>query len=430
MKSIYTIVLAILLINPFILGQKIVAPADGCYHSAFTGNDTHANFEQLAKKQIAIEMFFTGWPTSKIPDFPDIKCNEIAANGAVPHITWMPQISGSPYPLDAILTGLWDSYIRGYAVQAKQWGKPLFIRYGHEMNGDWYYYGGANNGAGKKDGYGDPNLADGPERFVDSYKRIWTIFNQQGVTNVTWIWCPNNGSSPSADWNKIESYYPGDQYVDWVGMDGYNFGNTQSFSAWTDFIWVYNSLYNICKLYEKPIMIGEFASVENGGNKAKWITDAYNYTKILFTKIKAITWFHIRKTEGTVDTDWRINSSATALTAYQNAIADPYFVSSVQITGVKNEVGNTPVSFELKAAYPNPFNPITNINYSLAEGGLVSIKVFNVLGREVFNLVNEFKPSGTYSTRFEPGRLLNAGVYFIKLQSGNKTAMQKVIYLK
>ena len=197
-------------------------------HAAFTGNDTQAAFEQLAGKPIAIEMFFTGWPASKSPDFPKSQCDAIVSKGAAPHITWMPQVSGTTYPLDGIINGSWDSYIKGYAAQVKAWGKPLFIRYGHEMNGDWYTYGGAKNGGGTTTGFGDSKKADGPERFIASYIHVWNIFKQEGVENVTWIWCPNNGSSPAESWNTPDAYYPGDDYVDWVGMDGYNFGTTQS----------------------------------------------------------------------------------------------------------------------------------------------------------------------------------------------------------
>ena len=418
--------------------SQIPVPDSGCYHAAFTGNDTQQQFETLAKKDIAIEMFFTGWPFNKIPDFPLSKCNTIIANGAIPHITWMPQVSSSQYsfPLDAIIYGDYDNFIKGYADQVKSWGNPLFIRLGHEFNGDWYTYGGANNGDGTTNGFGDPAKADGPERFIAAYKHVHDIFKQEDVTNVTWIWCPNNVSSPAASWNEPEEYYPGDEYVDWIGFDGYNFGNSQTWSGWTEFWNIYRPLYATFENYGKPIMIGEFASVEGGGNKADWITKAYTlYLKYSFPKIKAVTWFHVRKIEGTVDTDWRINSSDKALTAYQNSIADPYYISKI-ITDVHEESkSEVPISFELKQNYPNPFNPSTIIEFTIPNVKttrrvvFTTLKLFDILGREIALLVNESKSPGNYKIEFNASGI-PSGMYFYTLTSGDYSKTMKMVLIK
>jgi len=413
------------------IAQKIEAPESGCYHAAFVGSDLQSTFEQLAGKQIAIEMFFTGWPSNKIPDFPQAKCNTIVTNGAVPHITWMFEVTGSPYPLDAIISGSFDTYISGYATQVKNWGKTLFIRPGHEMNGDWYKYGGQNNGGGTLNGFGDPNKADGPERFIAAYRHIVDIFNNLGVTNVTWVWCPNNGSAPDASWNTYDAYYPGDEYVDWVGMDGYNFGTSQSWSSWVEFFNIYNSFYHAMEVYNKPIMIGEYASVEDPQNvnrKANWITNAYLYTKAVFPKIKAITWFHIKKYEGNVQTDWRINSSTNALNAYKTAIGDSYFLGSI-VTGIEKEENEIPEKFELFPAYPNPFNPGTKISFQIPYQAFVTMKIFDVLGREVTTLLHEEKPAGKYQVTFRAENL-SSGFYFCQLTVNNSIKTMKLVLQK
>lgn len=419
---------------------QIKQPEVGCYHAAFTGNDSQLQFESLAQKHIAINMFFTGWPNNRMPDFPLTKCNEISANGSVPHITWMIYTSGTTYPLDAILNGSYDSYILGYADQVKQWGKPLFIRLGHEFNGDWYPYGGANNGGGTLNGFGDSQKADGPERFIAAYKYVHDKFASRGVNNVTWIWCPNNSSSPDQPWNDPINYYPGDNYVDWIGLDGYNFGRTQPWSGWVDFWNVYandkgTGIYQKFESYNKPMMIAEFASVEVGGNKADWISKTYNINlKYSFPKIKAVTWFHVRKSENGVDTDWRINSSDAALSAYRNSVADPYYVSNIP-TSVNDEV---PVSdrFTLSQNYPNPFNPTTFINYSipLAETNHnmsvhVVLKVFDLLGREIAILVNEKKSPGNYKIIFD-AKDLPSGIYFYRLTTDYFSDSKKMILLR
>jgi len=430
LKIVCIICLQILFFQNSIYSQKIIAPEDGCYHAAFVGSDLQSTFEQLSGKNIAIEMFFTGWPSNKISDFPEAKCNTIVANGAIPHITWMFEVSGTPFPLDAILNGSYDSYIIAYANQVKAWGKQLFIRPGHEMNGDWYKYGGQNNGGGTLNGYGDPNKADGPERFIAAYRRIVDLFNQQGVLNVTWVWCPNNGSAPDATWNTYDAYYPGDEYVDWVGMDGYNFGTSQSWSAWLEYFSIYNNFYHALEVYNKPMMIGEYASVEDAQNvnrKANWITNAYLYTKVVFKKIKAITWFHIKKYENGILTDWRINSSTNSLEAYKTALSDSYFISSI-ITKVEDDQSIKPQDYNL-LAYPNPFNPNTRINFQIPKAGFVSIKIYDILGRKVAVLVEENKSAGVYSVEFNAPQL-SSGLYLCRMKTDNFTQTIKLIYQK
>jgi hypothetical protein len=415
------------------LVAQVPIPETGCYHSAFINTESQSSFESLAGKNIAIEMFFTGWPNNTVPDFPLAKCTQIDNNGAIPHITWMPQVPGSPFPLNSIINGSYDSYINGYAAQVKNWGKPLFIRLGHEFNGDWYTYGGANNGGGTLTGFGDPTKADGPERFIAAYQRVHDLFEAQSVDNVVWVWCPNNGSSPNEAWNVPEAYYPGDDYVDWIGFDGYNFGTTQPWSGWASFFNVFNSLYTKFKTYNKPIMLGEFASVEQGGSKSQWITDGYlTWLKFGYPKIKAATWFHISKLEGGVSTDWRINSSASSLAAYQNAIADPYFLATVPTTDVEDEKV-IPDYFSLEQNYPNPFNPSTKISWQSPVAGWQNLKVYDVLGNEVATLVNEYRQAGSYETEFNPVSSIKnsaSGIYFYRLQAGEYVETKKMILQK
>ena len=101
-----------------------------------------------------------------------------------------------------------------------------------------------------------------------------------------------------------------------------------------------------------------------------------------------------------------------------------------QYTGVNDHnQPNIPNNYSLAQNYPNPFNPTTTINYQLQFSGRVTLKVFNILGREVAALVNEDKPAGNYSVNFDAGRL-SSGIYFYRLQSGNFIATKKMILLK
>ena len=139
-----------------------------------------------------------------------------------------------------------------------------------------------------------------------------------------------DSSYGSTGWNNAENYYPGDAYVDWLCFDGYNWGESsfgQQFnSQWESFDDIfkesYQRLQKISK--EKPIIIGEFSSTEEGGNKADWVADAFEKLENDYSQIKAIVWFHIAK-----ETDWRIDSSPESLEAFRSALdGNPYWLST------------------------------------------------------------------------------------------------------
>lgn len=98
------------------------------------------------------------------------------------------------------------------------------------------------------------------------------------------------------------------------------------------------------------------------------------------------------------------------------------------VTGVE-ENETMPEVYSLSQNYPNPFNPSTKIAYSLPEASVVSIKVYDILGREVANLVNEFKNAGTYTVNFDASRL-SSGVYLYRVEAGNFTSVKKMILMK
>jgi len=303
----------------------------GAYLGIFYGARTPSLdlFESIGK-QPAIRMFYLGWGAHFSPGL----YNTYAGMGQITMVTWeymlRPAGDLEPYEgrlLEAIVDGVHDDHIRMWAEQVRDFGKPVLLRWGHEMNGDWYPWSGALNGGGATDGFGDPDLADGPERFVAAYRHIHDIFDQEGADNVLWLWCPNVPFEGLGDWNQIPNYYPGDAYVDWLCIDGYNWGTCgfgASFnSQWQSFDEVFGPGYAELQAINdsKPMIIGEYASTEVGGDKAAWITDAYERIREDYPQIRAVVWFHISK-----ETDWRINSSPESLEAFKQAIAGDYWL--------------------------------------------------------------------------------------------------------
>ncbi len=299
----------------------------GVYFGVFQGGQ---DVEQQLGQKFAIQLYYHQWDSP----FNAGAFSSNLKNGWITESTWeyKATLTGvdDPYalqPLKAIIDGKKDDYIREFAHDAGAFGQPLFLRWGHEMNGDWYIWSGTKNGGATLDKYGDPLKPDGPELFVDAYRHIHDIFNEEKATNVLWVWCPNilmEGKLGEA-WNEIGNYYPGDEYVDWLCMDGYNWGASQSWSSWQTFDQVFAPTYTRLQQISptKPIIIGEFASSDKGGDKAAWVTDAFQKISSVYPQIRAIVWFNIDK-----ETDWRMNSSPAVFDVFKKELAQPGWMES------------------------------------------------------------------------------------------------------
>ena len=196
-----------------------------------------------------------------------------------------------------IINGNFDSYLTTWFTQAKAYGKPFLLRLMWEMNGNWYPWA---TGAG--DGNNNTNA-----QYVAAWKHIWTIAQTVGASNVYFVFCVNNSSGYQAD-------YPGDQYVDFLAMDGYNYG-TQNGGTFQSFSSVFSSTYTgLQALSSKPILITEVGSTNIGGSLASWITDMQNQIPTNFSKVVAVTWFE----SAYKDYDVYFDQTAGALAAFQS----------------------------------------------------------------------------------------------------------------
>jgi beta-mannanase len=268
------------------------------------------SFEKTFKKKPSMIMWYADFSS----DFPAEDCDNAYKYGAVPHITWEPWFWGDEekIKLDDIIKGEWDSYMEKWASDAKVFKKTIFLRWGHEFNIEKYPWGIVNN---NRD----------PEKYIKAYRHVHDIFRKAGATNIKWIWCFNNYPNPNEYWNSWDLAYPGDEYVDWIGIDGYNWGTTQSWSGWQSFKEMFrDQVREASKKYpNKPVMIAEFGSAEEGGNKANWVKEIPSALKVSMSQVKAIVLFDVRK-----ECDWRANSSKNAEKAYKSIFQDQYFLSS------------------------------------------------------------------------------------------------------
>ena len=216
--------------------------------------------------------------------------------------------SGS-VPLRDIANGLYDSSFTTWAQQAKAYGRPFFLRWDWEMNGRWFSWGTTSTNQNT------------PAEYVAAWRHIHDIFQQVGATNVTWVWCVNHEFTGSVP---LEQLYTGDSYVDWTSIDGYN----QTPGWWQTFSNIFASTYaHLLQLApSKPIMVAETSSIESGGSKAGWITDALaTQLPQNFPKIKALLWMNWRIYQNGSWWDWEIESSSSAQTAFKTAISSSYY---------------------------------------------------------------------------------------------------------
>ena len=181
-----------------------------------------------------------------------------------------------------IYDGLLDDQIREFARGAKEFGHPFLFRLNNEVNSNWVNYSGV------------ATLSD-PEVFIDNWRRIYDIFQEEGVDNAIWIFNPNAEECPPTHWNSYISYYPGDAYTHMIGLTGYNTGTYyhDSFKEkWRTFDEIYKEPYDkYMQVFSKfPFIITEFASSSVGGDKPAWITDMFKQIK-KYPNIKMALWW-------------------------------------------------------------------------------------------------------------------------------------------
>ena len=250
--------------------------------------------------------------------FPAQEMENIRKHGSIPFFSWAsdstPTSVNEPnFQLSDIINGTYDSYIREFATQAREWGHPFFLRFNWEMNGNWFPWSEGVNG----------NKAG---EYVAAWRHVHDIFTSVGATNASWVWCPN--VDPEGHLQNLSSLYPGNEYVNWTGLDGYNWGtNPANPKGWTSFNKLYGSTYrNIAETIapSKPMVIGEMGSTEYGGSKADWIKEALSEVPANYPKIRGLLWFE--KYDSGMD--WPIESSSSATSAFAAGIQNPAYVGN------------------------------------------------------------------------------------------------------
>jgi hypothetical protein len=246
--------------------------------------------------------------------FPEESLRAISSIGAVPCITWEPMyINGqrpSAIPLGDITGGLYDGYIEFFRNKICSFGTPIVIRFAHEMNLSSYHWG--TGGA-----------EYGPQS-PDVYKKmfIYVAGRFRGARNALWAFCPNHESVPRAVWNSAVKYYPGDEFVDVMGMDGYG---EEGCSFEETFANIFSELEALAP--GKPVVVFETASSRD---KESWAAQALGAASKW--GLPAILWFQENKEE-----DWPIRDRdvkiISPLISSESLRARRFFLDLIQKKG-------------------------------------------------------------------------------------------------
>ncbi|MGZ4591352.1 MAG: glycoside hydrolase family 26 protein [Actinomycetes bacterium] len=246
--------------------------------------------------------------------------DQVVQRGIRLSITWMPWQPGRhetqpAYSLASIISGKHDAYIDAFARSIAQVPDTVTIRLMHEMNGNWYPWGTGVNG-------------NKPGQFVAAWRHVHDRFTALGVTNVTWMWAPNAVYTGGGG---LDVLYPGDAYVDSVGVSNYNWGDARHdgfTTQWASFGELFDSSIALLqKLTTRPIWIAEIGSTSAGGSQAQWLADTLAEVARR-PEIAGLVYFdQLDKSAGV---DWRIDRNQAALTAWHDGFtARPVVVGRV-----------------------------------------------------------------------------------------------------
>ncbi len=264
------------------------------------------NFERAVKTHAGITMWFADWAHGVVD--PE-QLEAVDARGSVPEITWEPWdhsvgkgIPQPEYSLASIAAGNHDDYLQDWAATLRDFGKPVMLRFAQEMNVPETGYPWAlptQNGSGK---------------YVAAWRHIHDLFQEAGATNVRWVWSPLASGITS-------EFYPGDSYVDVVGLSGFNGGSVLPWNGWRSFNRIFgDALPQVAKVAPgKPVQISEVSTTYGPGTKEEWVAAMFRAIED-HPEIRSVVWFNVAK-----EADWRIQTSSGAERSFAEAMTDPRY---------------------------------------------------------------------------------------------------------
>ncbi len=247
------------------------------------GYDPVADFARAVGAQPNLVGYYSGWAQPFATSF----ARAIYVHGVRPFV----QIDPTDASVSGIAAGVYDPYLRLYADSVRDFGHAVVIGFGHEMNAPTYSWG-----------YGRVPAST----FVAAWRHIVSLFRDEGADNVTWLWTLQADSSGTGP---IQSWWPGAQYVTWVGIDGYYYRRSDTFAS------VFGrTIDQVRGFTDKPVLLSETAVGPDAGQYVK-IQDLFS--GMARYKTLGLVWFDKDQNQGLYHQDWRIEGDSAAEAAFR-----------------------------------------------------------------------------------------------------------------
>jgi beta-mannanase len=342
-----------------------------------------------------IVSLYLAWDKDIESTFPGTLLDSIYKQKSIPLITWEPwlnsfdQLHGKAANFyDLVIYGYFDDFITRFSEKLKDLNRPVFLRYAHEFDNPFY-----------------PWCVDGDNaslKFKKAWIHVYEIFKNSGAHNVIWIWSPWGSEN-------IEQFYPGPEYVDWIGVDILNYGKLNRDGKYYDFASIYWPFHEeIRKLPSVPVIVAEFGSLKGEQNQDDWIKKAFVSIETEFSEIKSVVYFNSKvddnwpaglKRKGTLD--WSISDKQTIKNSFVSKAVPDYVFSPFQelakvekaLSGGKNKLLDNVVGVNLKKGHDwrkdyhvlsrksllNDFRKIKNLGINTVKFEGNSVYEYNVL---------------------------------------------------
>jgi hypothetical protein len=289
--------------------------------------ETVVALEDSLETKLPIISIYTAWGSRSNQVFPMLRAQAIHDLGSIPMITWEPWLDDfdpGQYPanaenrnkggMKAVAEGKYDAYIDKWALDARKLGVAFFLRLGHEMNDPYRYPWGPQNNK--------------PDEYIAAWRHVVERFRAQGATNAIWVW------SPHPAYLTYEDFYPGADYVDWVGTTGINYGTVATWSQWWSFDAIVGKFYRKVAEYNKPVMICEFGSLSVGGDRPAWYSEALTDLPRRYPLVKALVFYHNGNDQTTTykQLDWTFRTDLPVVRVVKKSTTG--WLSSGQKAGV------------------------------------------------------------------------------------------------
>ena len=237
-----------------------------------------------------------------------------ASQGRTPFVAWKPKDTNdlSPIRWSVITNGVWDWWITNRAEAFKEFGQLTLMTFHHEPENDQDTPGVTNYGTA--------------DEYQAAFRHVVSIFRNHGVSNVIWavvLTQPSYTNPATGGRMQADRWYPGDDVVDVIGCDGYNWYPVKTNAVWTPFTNVFSGFYAWGTTnHQKPLLVAEFGCMEDTNNpngKAEWFAEIPNVLQ-QWPAVKAVCYFNFTNPVY----PWNLDSSPASLAAFQTMGTNGY----------------------------------------------------------------------------------------------------------